>query len=82
MEVCYKVQGMNVVPGFPGIVLNPISFPFNQVSQFPVYHLAIQDLFQNPFLLSIYDLWEQGRKWVLSLYGVFWCRSQFNDIED
>ena len=69
MEVCYQVWGMNVVPGFPGVVLNSISFPFNQVSQFLVYHLAIQNLFHNPFLFSIYDFQEQGRKWVSSLYG-------------
>ena len=74
MKFCDKVWGMNIFPRFPGIMLHSISFPFNQVSQFPVDHLAIQDLFHDPFFFSIYDFQERGREWMSSRYRVFWYR--------
>ena len=55
-----KVQGMNIFPRFPRIMLNSVSFPFDQVAQFPVNHLTIQDLFHNPLFFSVYDFWKRG----------------------
>ena len=68
-----KVQGMNIFPRFPGIMLNSVSFPFDQVSQFPVNHLTIQDSFHDPLFFSVYDFRERGREWMTSGYRVFWC---------
>ena len=51
---------MNIFPRFPGIVLDSVSFPFDQVAQFPVNHLTVQDLFHNPFFFSVYDFWKRG----------------------
>ena len=73
MKFCDKVRGMNIFPRFPGIMLDSVSFPFDQVSQFPVNHLTIQDLFHDSLFFSIYDFQERGREWMLSGYRVFWC---------
>ena len=64
------------------LYLYSVSFPLDQVMQFTVDHLTVQDLFHDPFFFSVYNFWEWGRKWVLSLYKVFWCGSQLNNIED
>ena len=55
-----KVRGMNIFLRFPGIVRDSISFPFDEVSQFLINHLTIQDLFHDPFFFSVYDFQERG----------------------
>ena len=73
---------MNIFLRFPGIVLNSISFPLDQVAQFPVNHLTVQDLFHNPFFFSIYNFRKWGKEWVSPMYRVFRCKGQLNDIKD
>ena len=51
---------MNIFLRFSGIVLDSISFPFDQVAQFLVNHLTVQDLFHNPFFFSVYDFRKRG----------------------
>jgi hypothetical protein len=50
---------MYIIPGFPRIVLDAKVLPFHQVPEFPVDHLAVQDLFYNPLFFSVDDL----RRW-------------------
>ena len=68
MKFCDEVWGMNISPRFPGIVLNSVSFPLDQVVQFPVNHLTVQDLFHDPFFFSIYDFQKRGGEWVSPVY--------------
>ena len=37
----YEFRSVDVVPGFPGIVLDSEALPFNEVPQFVVHYLAI-----------------------------------------
>jgi hypothetical protein len=62
VELRNQIRGMDIVPRFPRVVLNAKVLPFNQVPKLPVDHLAVQDLFYNPFLFTIYDI--RGRRTV------------------
>jgi hypothetical protein len=51
----YEVRGMNTVPRFPRVVLDSETFPFDQIPQFPIDHLAIQNFLYYP-LVTIFVL--------------------------
>jgi hypothetical protein len=61
VEVRHKVRSMNIIPRLPRVVFHSITFPLDKVPQLPVDHLAIQDLLDSPFLLSINKF--RRRRW-------------------
>ena len=81
MKVCNLFWSMDTVTGLPGIMFNFESFPFDQVMQLLVNHPTVQDFFYNPFLFSLYDLWDWGRTRASAWYWVLQCRGQFDNIE-
>ena len=82
MKFRYSFWGVQIIPRLPGIMFNSESFPFNQVTQFPVDDFAVQDLLHNPFLFSIYNLWEWRGKGMSSTYRVFQGQCQLDYIEN
>ena len=82
MKFRYSFWGVKIIPRLPGIMFNSESFPFNQVVQFPIDDFAVQDLLYNPFLFSIYDLWEWRGKRVSSMYRVFQGQCQLDYVEN
>jgi hypothetical protein len=60
IKFCYKVGCMNAVPRFSGVVLYSKTFPFDQILQFLINHLAIQNFLQYPLLFAIHNFW-RGR---------------------
>ena len=53
VELCYKLRGVDIVPRLPGVMLDSKSFPFHQVAELPIHHLAVQNFLYNPFLFTI-----------------------------
>jgi len=82
VKLCDKLGGIDVVPGFPGVMLYSISFPFDQVAKLPVHHLAVQNFLHNPFLFTVNYFWRRGRAWSSTFNWVIWGRSQLDNIED
>ena len=57
VKIHHQFRRMNIIPRFPGIVFNTETIPFDQVTQFPVDHLTVQDFLHYPLLLAIYNFW-------------------------
>jgi len=55
VKIRHQFRCMNIIPRFPGIVLNTETFPFDQVTQFPVNHLTIQDFLHHPLFFAIHN---------------------------
>jgi hypothetical protein len=53
IEVHNEVWGMNIVPSLPRVVFNTETFPFDEIPQFPIDHLTVQNLLYYPFLFAI-----------------------------
>jgi len=73
---------MNIIPRFPGIVLNAETLPLDQVTKLPVDHPTIQDLLHHPLLFTIYNLWKWRRSRPSARDGVQRSQRQFDHIED
>jgi hypothetical protein len=74
--------GVNAIPRFPRVVLNSKTFPFDQILQFPIDHLAIQNFFHYSLFFSIHNFWRWQRFWMLPQNGVRQSRSKFDDVKD
>jgi hypothetical protein len=57
MEVHDEVWGMNVIPSLPRVVFDTETFSFDEILQFPVDHLTVQNLLHYPFLFAIDYFW-------------------------
>ena len=82
MEVCDQIRSVDVIPGFPRVVFDAESLPFDKILQFLVDHSAVQNFLHYPFLFSIYDLRERRGLRVPSLCRVFQGWSKFDSIEN
>ena len=82
IEVRKKFRSMNVIPRLPRIVFHPVPLPLDKEPQFPVDHLGVQDLLNDPFLFSVDEL--RRRRWFRTTSGDGirggWC--QLDDIEN
>jgi len=58
VKLCYLLRGVvKIFRVFPGILLYPVAFPFDQVLEFPSEHSTVQDHFHNILFFSIYEFW-------------------------
>jgi len=57
IKIRHQFRCMNIIPRFPGIVLNTETLSFHQVTQFLVHHPTIQDFLHHPLLFAIHNFW-------------------------
>jgi len=57
MEFINRIEGIiEIIPVFPSVVLHTVTFPFDQVLQFPVEHAAVENFFHNILLFAVNKL--------------------------
>jgi len=83
VELCYLLWGVvEILQVFPGISLYPVSFPLDQVLEFPSEHPTVQDLFHNVLHFPIYEFRRQLRVPTSSDNRVVGSGGQLHDVKD
>jgi len=83
MEICNHFRSITkVVPIFPAVVFYSVAFPFDQILQFPPEHPTVQHFFYNVLFFAVNKFWWWWWSPTPSDNGVWWSRSQLNNVED
>ena len=67
---------IEVIPVFPSVFFNAITFPFDQVLQFALEHVAVKYFFHSIFFFTINKFWQ--RWWGSCLPEMGSARASFN----
>jgi hypothetical protein len=82
VEIRNEFRSANIIPRFPRIMFHSVSFPFDEVTKFPIDHPTVQYLLDRPLFFSFNDL--RRRRWFRTSTGnrIRDGRGQLDDIKN